>query len=170
MTSFGQVAVLAILNWLHLVAVVVWIGAMTANMLVVLPAAAATLPPPVMGKFMGALMKKFRVIAYGCMVTLIVTGFLMMIQNAGYLGLLKLQNAWTIVLLLKHIVIAGLVILGIYSFEILAPQVGKIAAKGPSPELAGMQARQMKLARLGLLLGMIILALTAVDTAISALP
>src|ERR1035437_5747621 len=159
MTSVGQLVVLSILNWLHLVAVVVWIGAMTANMFVVLPSAAATLPPPVMGKFMGALMKRFRVIAYSCIVTLIVTGFLMMIQNADYLGLLKVQNGWTIVLLVKHIVIAVLVILAIYSFEVLAPQVGKMAAKGPSPELAVMQARQMKLARFGLLLGMIILAL-----------
>ncbi len=169
MTSAVQLAFLSILNWLHLLAVVVWIGAMSTNMLVLMPAAKAALPPPAMGQLLGAIMKRFRVLAYTCMAVLVVTGILMMVQNAGYNGFMKFDNAWTIVLLVKHIVVAALIILGIYSFEILAPKVGKLAAKGPSPELARMQATQMNLAKLGFVLGLLILLFTAVDTALSAL-
>jgi hypothetical protein len=54
-----------------------------------------------------------------------------------------------------------MVILAIYAFEILAPKVAKIAAKGPSPELLRIQKSQMSLAAIGFILGIIILALTA---------
>ena len=54
-----------------------------------------------------------------------------------------------------------MVILAIYAFEVLAPKVANIAAKGPSPELLRIQKSQMSLAMIGFILGIIILALTA---------
>ena len=53
-------------------------------------------------------------------------------------------------------------LLAVYSFEVLAPKVAKLAAKGPSPELLKAQKLQLRLASTGFALGLIILLLIAI--------
>jgi uncharacterized membrane protein len=162
MKSTGMIVLLSAANWVHLSATVLWIGAMATNLLIIMPSAGSTLTPPLMGQLLGAIMKKFRVAAYCCAGALLLSGVLMSTQNSGYTGFLKLENLWSVLLLIKHIVVICLIILAVYSFEVFAPRVGRAAAKGPSPELGKLQARQMNLAKVGLILGVAILALTAV--------
>ncbi len=89
------------------------------------------------------------------------------IQDAS--GITQFGNLWIIVTGLKHVLTVVLVILAIYAFERLAPKVGKLAASGPSPELTGLKKLQMKLAFTGFILGIIILFLTGIMTAISSI-
>jgi hypothetical protein len=93
-----------------------------------------------------------------------------MLLNKHYLGLLDLGNSWTVFLLVKHIFVIILIILGVYMFEVLAPKLGRMAAKGPSPELAQLQKLQLRLGTAGIITALIVLLFTAVVTAISALP
>ncbi len=158
------------MNWLHLVAVVVWIGAMISNVLVLLPAARKSLEPPVMGRLMGAVMKRSRRLVYASITVLLVTGVLIMFLNKAYLGLFDLGNSWTVFLVVKHVFVAILIILGVYMFEVLAPKLGRLAAKGPSPELAELQKLQVRLGMAGVITALIVLLFTAVISAISALP
>lgn len=161
--------VLSIVNWLHMLATVLWIGGMTTNLLVLLPSARRTLEPSVMGALMGAVMGRFRIITYVSIAVLAVTGALMTQVNSQYLGgVFQFGNLWSILTLLKHIVVAMLVILAIYAYEGLARKVRRLAASGPSPQLANLQKKQMGLAVTGFALGIIILLLTAIMTAISS--
>lgn len=169
MSDVSKLVLLSVTNWLHLVAVVVWIGAMIGNVLTLLPSARESLEPPVMGRLMGSIMKRSRRLVYASIIVLLVTGVIMMILNKEYLGPLDLGNSWTVFLLVKHIFVAILIILGVYMFEVLAPKLGQMAAKGPSPELAQMQKLQVRLGTAGVITALIILLFTAVISAISAL-
>ena len=170
MSDVSKLVLLSAMNWLHLVATVVWIGAMLTNVLTLLPSAKESLEPPVMGRLMGSIMKRSRRLVYASIIVLLVTGVTTMLLNKHYLGLLDLGNSWTVFLLVKHIFVAILIILGVYMFEVLAPKLGRIAAKGPSPELAQLQKLQLRLGTAGIITALIILLFTAVVTAISALP
>ena len=158
---------LSVMNWLHMIATVVWIGGMGTNLLVLMPSMRESLEPPMMGKLMGAVMRRFRRLVYASIFVLGVTGVLMNLLDENYLGLMKLGNLWSQITLIKHIFTAALIILAIYAFEGLGPKVSRLAVKGPSPELARLQRLQIKLATTGLIMGIIILLLTGIATAIS---
>jgi len=51
-------------------------------------------------------------------------------------------------------------------FYIISPKCGKLAAKGPSPELVRLQKLQMMAAKMGLFLSVIILLITGFATAL----
>jgi len=170
MSDTLRLVLLSVANWLHLAATVTWLGAMVTNMFVLMPAAKESLEPPVMGRFMGSFMKKFRPLVYQCIIALSVTGVIMMLLNKHYLGAFDFGNLWTWVLLVKHVLIVIMVIIVVYAFEVLAPRVGKLAAAGPSPQLAQLQKLQMKIATAGLVMALFVLLLTSIITAISSLP
>ncbi len=157
-----QIVVGSVINWFHMVAVVAWIGGMFTNMLVLMPAIKATLEPPVAGKLMGAYMKKFRVVIYASIVILWLTGMLMTRVNGQYQGPIRLENLWSIAVFAKHVLSLLLTVLAIYAFEVMAPKVGKLAAQGPSPQLAALQKKQMGLAFFGFIIGLAILCTTSV--------
>ncbi len=119
------------------------------------------------GELMGAVMKRFRSLVYASIVVLGATGILMNFLNENYLGLLRFGNPWSQISLIKHIFTVALIILAVYAFEGLGPKVSRLATKGPSPELARLQRLQIKLATTGLIMGIIILLLTGIATAIS---
>lgn len=94
----------------------------------------------------------------------------MMSLNRHYLGPLAFGNLWTQLLLVKHILIIIMVVMVVYAFESLAPRVGKLAAAGPSPQLAQLQKLQMRIATAGMVMALFVLLLTGIITAISSLP
>jgi uncharacterized membrane protein len=157
-----QLVVLSILNFLHLLATVTWIGGMAANILVILPSTREVLEPAVIGRFIGAVMKRFRRIVYGSVITLLLCGVPLTLLNENFVGLGQFDNAWSQVILIKHLFVTALVLLAVYSFEVLAPKVAELAAKGPSPELLKAQKLQLRLTSTGFALGLIILLLTAI--------
>jgi uncharacterized membrane protein len=120
-----------------------------------------------MGKLMGAVMKRFRVWVYISIVLLVLTGFGMMRFNTSYMGMATFENVWAIVALIKHVVILIMIILAVYAFEGLGRKVAKVAAKGPSDDLARLQKKQISLAATGFILGLIVLLLTGILGAIS---
>jgi hypothetical protein len=56
----------------------------------------------------------------------------------------------------KHVLVAVLALVALYSFELLSPKVGRLAAKGPSAELVNLRKRQQKMAAVSFLLGIAI--------------
>ncbi len=158
---------LSVINWIHLFAVAVWIGGITINLMIVLPSIREALEPALMGKVMGAVMKRFRVWVYISIVLLVVTGFGMMRFNMNYMGFAQFGNVWSVVSLIKHIVTLIMIILAVYAFEGLARKVAKVAAKGPSDDLVRLQKKQISLAATGFIMGIIVLLLTGILGAIS---
>lgn len=159
---------LSFANWIHLAATVAWIGAITSNILILLPAAKIALEPPAMGRLLGVVMKRFRFLVYTSIASLALTGVVMNILNKNYLGLLRLDNLWSQLMFSKHALTVLLIIIAVYAFEVLAPKVTSLAAKGLSPKLARLQKLQVKLAFIGFIFGLAILLLTAIATAISS--
>jgi uncharacterized membrane protein len=107
-------------------------------------------------------MKRFRRIVYGSIITLVLCGVPLTLLNENYVSLGQFDNAWSQVVLVKHLFVTALVLLAVYSFEVLAPKVAKLAAKGPSPQLLKAQKIQLRLASTGFVLGLIILLITAI--------
>lgn len=161
--------ILGTINFLHLFATTLWIGGMLVNRLIFLPSVREALEPNAIGKLMSIVMKRFRVLVYVSIVLLVITGTSMTLFNNNYSGLLVFDNTWSIILLVKHAEITVLVLLAVYSFEILAPKVALLGAKGPSPELANLQKTQMRLATVGVILGVWVLILTGLATAVTVL-
>lgn len=164
----NSLVLLSVVNWFHLFATVAWIGGMTTNLLILLPSIREALEPATVGKLMVAVLKRFRILTYISIVVLAVTGVVMTRFNANYLGSLQFENLWSTISLIKHVITAVLVILAIYAYEGLARKVSKLATKGPSPDLARLQKKQIAFASTGFILGIIILLLTGIMTAISA--
>ena len=167
-TASGLVT-LSILNWFHLLATVVWMGGIFINNLAVSPSARESLEPMVMGKFMGSYIKKFRVLAYISMGILIVTGVIMTIMNPHSGSAATISNLWSQFTLVKHIFVVILIILGIYLVEVLIPKIGRLSAKGPSPEVGKLQKQMVIIGITSMLVASIILAFTAMAGAISVL-
>jgi uncharacterized membrane protein len=152
----------SILNSLHLFATVAWFGAVTTNALILMPSINRSLEPPVAGKLMGAIMGRFRILVYTSIVVLIVTGYFM---TRG-MTFMRFTNLWAIISSIKHIIIIIVVVLVLYAFEGLGRKVSRLAQKGPSPELANLQKKQIIFSKIGLVLAAIILILTGILTAI----
>ncbi|MHA2044728.1 MAG: hypothetical protein ACW99G_08030 [Candidatus Thorarchaeota archaeon] len=138
--------------------------ALTTNALIVTPAAGESLDPPLVGKLMGSIMKRFRRVVYISILIIIITGAI--ITSIMEPAFINLATEWGIVSLIKHIVIAITVIAVLYSFEVLSPKVAKLAAQGPSPELAQLQKVQMNVAKVGLVMALVILFLVGLQTAL----
>lgn len=168
MSGSLELFVLSAMNWLHLLATVVWIGGMSTNLLVLFPSMKQGLEPPAIGRLMGIVMKRLRSLVYASIVILAVSGIVMNLLNEHYLGLFQFGNLWSMLTLIKHIFTLALVVLAVYAFERLGPKVAKAVAGGPSPELGRFQKKQMTLAVTGFALGLLILLLTGIVTALSA--
>jgi len=152
----------SVLNFLHLFATVAWFGALTTNAFILMPSIREFLEPPVAGKLMGAIMKRFRILVYISMGVLIVTGIFM----TSSMKFMQFTNLWSTISSIKHIFIIIVVVLVIYAFEGLGRKVSRLAQKGPSPELAGLQKKQIIFSKVGLVMAIIILILTGILTAI----
>lgn len=148
--------VLTVLDFIHQMATIAWIGGMVFNLLAVMPTVSKVLEPALAGKFMGALMKRVRVIVYVSLLVLFVTGIPMKIASEYYVAIINFDTAWETASFVKHVLVAVLALVALYSFELLSPKVGRLAAKGPSAELVSLRKRQQKLAAVSFLLGIAI--------------
>jgi len=152
---------LIILKWIHLMATVAWIGGMFTNFFIYIPAIGKTLDPPVAGKLMGAVMKRFRVMVYLSMALFLVTGIVMSYMELGSGEPYSMENQLIALLMLKVPLFIVMLMLAVVAFEVVAPRVARIAAEGPSPRLRKAQKSQMLLAMAGFILGLIILLISA---------
>ena len=164
MGNTGLLITGTIIDWLHLLATVGWIGGIFVNVVVLSPSARESMEPPIMGRFMSAYMKRFRVLAYVCMGVLVVTGVVMMLFSPEYMSGFDLGTPWALFLMLKHIFVVILIILGIYIMQVLYPKIEKAGAKGPSPEMAKLQKSLITLGSINFVIGLLILLFTAVTS------
>jgi len=131
-----------------------------------MPVAKKVFEPPVIGKLMLAITHRFRILAYICIIVLIGTGIGMQKLSMGYI-VYDFGNIWSVFLFAKHLVLLVMIIIGVFLSEGLGPKIAKLAAKGPSPEVARLQKVQMSLALTNMILGIITLILTGISTALA---
>jgi uncharacterized membrane protein len=157
---------LALSFWLHMIATVVWVGGLALMALVVWPGARAVLGSgPQLAALVRDLQRRFNPLAWLSLAALIVTGLIQMTANENYDGLLRVTNPWTAAILIKHLAVGAMVLIGGYMQWALQPElarIGALEAHGrPAPAAEALRRRELRLTRLNLLCGVLVLGLTA---------
>jgi uncharacterized membrane protein len=134
---------------------------MLTNFFIYIPSISQTLEPPLAGKLLGAAMKRFRIMVYISMAVFLISGIWMGSLHLDSGAMQSSRNQMIAVLLFKVPLYIVMVVLAIAAFEFVAPRVARMAAEGSSPELQKVQRIQKILAMTGFILGVIVLALSA---------
>lgn len=165
--------VLALNYFFHLVATVIWIGGMVMLALVVWPSSRRVLDgDPKLADLLADLRKRFNPLANLSLAVLIITGMIQMSGNPNYDGLLSFTNDWSRAILLKHLAILGMLIVGATLQWGVAPAQERLALlrasgkEAPADEAARLDRQERRLDAINLLLGTLVLAFTALATAL----
>jgi uncharacterized membrane protein len=156
---------------LHMLATVIWIGGLAALILFVLPTAHGNLDAQAYANLVEKAQRRLDPLAWLSLAVLVGTGLFQMSASPNYQGFLTINNRWSAAILLKHVVFLGMVGVSAYLTWGIMPAMKRLAflkAKGQeTPEAERLQRQQIYLLRINLVLGMIVLGLTAVARASS---
>ena len=166
MGNVGELILVSVINWLHLIATVTWIGGIFLNILAIFPAAMGSMDRPTMGRFLNAYTKRFQVISYVSIGILVITGAIMMLFSPNFEGVFGFSSLWSKFLLLKHIFVGALIVWGIYISKVLNPKMERAAAQGNLPEVAKLQKLLPILGITGFGIGLLVLLFTAITSVV----
>jgi uncharacterized membrane protein len=160
---------LSLAFWLHMLATVAWIGGLVALVILVLPAAKRSLEPENYASFLEQLQRRLDPLGWLSLAILLATGLFQMSANPNYEGFLSISNRWAASMLTKHILFIGMIGVSAYLTWGILPALRRIAirqAKGlDAQDAAQLQHRETLLLRINLVLGVLILGLTALARA-----
>jgi uncharacterized membrane protein len=155
---------IALTFWIHLLAVVTWIGSLVSISLLINPAATRTLKPVDQLVFIEAIQKRLEPIAWFSISLLVVTGLFQMSVNVHYNGFLSTSNQWSLAILAKHLLVVILIVVSAtHTWEVLPAIRRELMRKDKAdPEKLGtLQQRETFLVRTSLVLAVLILLATA---------
>ena len=160
---------LSLAYWLHMLATVVWIGALASLSLLVLPAAQRTLSPQAYADYIGEIQRRLDPLGWFSLILLAGTGLIQMSANPNYHGFLAIDNRWAVAILVKHLLFLVMVVVSAYMTWIILPQLRRLAlrrARGIDAEndttILESTRRETWLLRLNLIFGVFVLAVTAI--------
>lgn len=155
---------IALTFWLHFLAVVTWIGSLVSISILIDPAARRSLKPVDQLVFIDAVQKRLEPIAWFSIGLLVVTGLFQMSVNVHYNGFLSTSNQWSLAILVKHILVAILIVVSaIHTWDVL-PAIRRALMrkdKVDADQLKVLQRREKILLRTSLVLAVLILLATA---------
>ena len=161
-------AALALSLFFHILATIVWIGGILLITFLVMPQVSTVLTgQPALRQITLRLRRRFAQVSNLALAVLIVTGLLQMSADPNYDGLLRFDNAWSRILLLKHLLIVGMALLGWALQWQVAPALervslrlrhGKGNGKEAESEWRRLRRREQRLSALMALLALLILA------------
>lgn len=159
-------SILAVSYFFHLIATVVWLGGLAVYVLLIFPEG-ALLPDALRAR----IRKRFLPLTNFSLVVLIFTGLTQMVGDPNYDGVLQFTNTWSLVILFKHVVIVGMLIAGGLIQWGIMPTLDRqslLAQKGKQDDalIARLHEREVRLTWINVLLGALVLALTAWATAL----
>lgn len=158
---------LTISYWLHLVATVLWIGGLAAVVLLIHPAA-HRLNAPERDALLETAQRRLDPIGWLCLALLTGTGLIQMSANPQYEGFLAVTNQWAVSILLKHLVFFGMAGVSAYLTWFSLPDLKRAVlrqAAGKPVDLTRLRNKNLLLLRINLILGGIVLILTALARA-----
>jgi uncharacterized membrane protein len=145
-----------IVNFLHLLATIIWLGGTISIHFLLTPALAA-LEPQQAGKATGVVFKRFPLIAWACILTLLVTGTLKTPHDLFF----DPSSTMGLILMVKHLFIAGVITVGLLIAFAVVPRLRAAAPKPgdpPSAEFFRQQKRLRFLTTMNMTLGILIVA------------
>lgn len=163
---------LTLAYWLHMLATVLWIGGICSLSLLVVPAASKSLDAQAYASLLENLQKRMDPIVWISLALLAATGLVQMSANPNYHGFLVLNNRWAAAILVKHLMFLLMAGLSVYMSWGVLPKLRRLAIQRqhlPQDVFAAQAAvlanQELRLVRLNLILGVLVLALTAVARA-----
>lgn len=157
---------LSIAYWLHMLATVTWIGGLVVLSLLVLPGARKTLDARAYANLLDEVSHRLDPLGWFCILILLASGMIQMSANPNYQGFLSIQGLWAGAILVKHILFGMMVMISGYATWGLMPALRRAAllhVRGKeSVNLVSLQQSSIRLMRLNLVLGVLVLLLTAV--------
>ncbi len=156
---------LASLFWLHLLATVTWIGSLVAMYVLVLPISRRVLQPVDELALLDGVQKRLEPIAWFSVSLLIVTGLFQMSVNPHYNGFLSTSGQWALAILVKHTLVAGLIVVSAVHTWDLLPSMRRALMRrqrANEEEILRLQRRERTLLTVSLVLAALILLATAV--------
>lgn len=145
----------AIVNFLHLLATAVWLGGAVYIHLILLPSL-RLIDPQQGGKLLGIVAKRFSIAAWSSIVVLLITGYLKTPSEM----LFDASSDMGFTLLIKHLLIVGVILVGLVIGLYVVPRMGRNAPKpgeAPSGDFIRYQKRLHALATTNLILGLFVL-------------
>lgn len=160
---------LTLAYWLHMLATVLWIGGISTLAILVLPAASKTLDAEAYAALLENIQKRLDPLGWVCLAVLAATGLVQMSANPNYQGFIAIHNRWAAAILVKHLLFLVMTGLSVYLSWGLLPKLRRLAlkrqrlpAEALSDQSASLGRQEVFLLRLNLILGVLILALTAI--------
>jgi uncharacterized membrane protein len=117
---------------LHSLATVIFIGYFLLQALLYLPVLAESQSISQGGLVLSQVSKRSRYWMYASLIIFLVTGVALMVLDVEYLGLGDFSNGWSILMLLKHLVILVMIGLGFW-FNFIV-RIGPMMDKSPIPD------------------------------------
>jgi len=155
--------VFAIVTFLHDLFTAVWIGGLITVGITVMPSAKKVLGlGPQTKQLMDAIQKRLSVLVYVSIVGLVLTGLLQANRNPAFQGLFSFGNSYSIVLSLKHILVLAMIAVALYRSLVLGRKSG--------PSTPSQEKLKAGLLFLNIALGIAVLLLSGIDTALSLGP
>lgn len=159
--------ILALSLFFHLLATVVWVGGLLITSILIWPEARRTLESsPALYTLLGRIRRRFTPLGNLSLAVLIVTGLIQMSLNKNYEGFLNFANTWSVVILMKHIAIAGMIVSGAvlqYGVFPALERTSLLIQRGKEAETdwEAARRREIRLTRLNVILGIAVLAFSA---------
>ena len=143
---------IALSVWLHAAGTVILIGHYLLVSVIYLPVLEKG-----GGGFLSQISKRSRPWLYGSLIIFLITGIYLMFANPNYLGVGNFSNLWSVMMLVKHLLIVGMIGLGFWYNAFL--RVGPMMASNNNAELGIRRFRTYS--NLMAIAGVIVLLLTA---------
>lgn len=143
-----------VIGWLHLLATVVWIGAMFVLLFVILPAAKEALGSnSTFKKMIKSVGKRMTFWVNVSIIVLIITGIVF--------SAISERTSTGTSLILKHVLVSAMIVIHLSRNKIIAPKLEKIALEDPSNQLLiKLKKLQIDLVWVNLFLGTVVLLLS----------
>lgn len=115
---------IALSTWLHALATIVWIGYYVFTSLIYLPVLERQMSGNALRDLLEKLSARLRPFFGGSLLIFLVTGTHLMLINKSYLGLGNIfGNAWSVLIVVKHVLVVVFLALAVISERVYLVQV-----------------------------------------------
>ncbi|MEW6085116.1 MAG: CopD family protein [Chloroflexota bacterium] len=160
---------IAVTYWLHFVATVAWVGSLAAIAFLILPAMKRTLDLNAQLTLIEAIQKRFEPVTWFSLSLLVLTGLFQMSVNPHYDGFLSTNTQWSLAILAKHFL--GMIVIAVSAVQTwdVIPAIRRAILTSKktknTDQLEALRRREIRLLHINLIVGILILAATAVARA-----
>ncbi len=155
MTSF----LISLSYWLHSLATVVFIGYFLLMYIICLPVFTNHQSDSLTATILSDISNRSRAWLYIALIVFILTGIYLTLVDANYLGLGNFGNPWSVLMLVKHIIVVAMIAMGLW-YNVIK-RVGQQLRSDPDITQAFSQFRQYSLVMA--VAGLLVLLLTAIS-------